>query len=342
MDDLKDYIRNSKVPVIYVCMTKYNVLVALILVLLYGDIDKTFIIMFSRDRELMKAFDQISMKLSDVGIRNVVSKLKSKFLRIIGVEGIINEIIKKQVLKQLDVRKNGFFLVNFAWTLRMVLFPANIYFRDCQKSIFIEEGVTQYVTPDENEIVLFIKRLYGNQFDFWKKSKLCKIYVHNVERFASLSNKADEFLFDEQIKCLSDKQKEYVVDFFVTKEQQKALLEVKKSAKGIVYTQPLSEDKYISESEKIRIYKDIVEYYSKYGSIVVKIHPRDLSEYGFENAMVFNRDFPSEILKVMDIDFQFAIGLCTSAVETTNARIKVNLNENFLFEKTYNKVELEI
>ena len=68
--------------------------------------------------------------------------------------------------------------------------------------------------------------------------------------------------------------------------------------KTLLLTQPLSEDLYITEQQKIRIYKDIIN--NSQGEVFIKPHPREKTEYSeiFKNCIVLDNDFPCEILFV--------------------------------------------
>ena len=98
----------------------------------------------------------------------------------------------------------------------------------------------------------------------------------------------------------------------------------------------------MKEEEKIEIYNSIVNYYSKYGKVVVKIHPRDTTHYDFPEDMILEGGYPSELLNILGIRFRFAIGICTSAIETAEAEIKINLNDNFLKDGKCELVPLDI
>ena len=99
----------------------------------------------------------------------------------------------------------------------------------------------------------------------------------------------------------------------------------------LVFTQPLSEDSYISEERKILVYRTICERLSQHGKIVVKIHPRDKTDYKFQNVSVsLSASYPSELLLLFPIEFTYAIGICTSAVVGCNARKCLNLCDDYL------------
>ena len=56
-----------------------------------------------------------------------------------------------------------------------------------------------------------------------------------------------------------------------------------------------------------------------------------MTDYKFDEGItVMPSYFPSELLNLLDIRFLYAVGICTSAVPTSNAEYRVNTNENFL------------
>ena len=118
-----------------------------------------------------------------------------------------------------------------------------------------------------------------------------------------------------------EEEKQELIDLLVNDEDRIEIERLRKEADGILYTQPISEDGYVKEEAKIRIYKELVEYYSKYGKMFIKVHPRDTTQYDFPKKMILTGNYPS-------------------AVETANAQIKINLNERFLSELKYELREL--
>lgn len=83
----------------------------------------------------------------------------------------------------------------------------------------------------------------------------------------------------------------------------------------ILYTQPLSEDGIISENEKIELYHSILSDYDM-SKLVIKPHPRENTDYSqiFNSAYIFKDNIPSEILSLLDIEFDKAITLFSTAV----------------------------
>lgn len=83
----------------------------------------------------------------------------------------------------------------------------------------------------------------------------------------------------------------------------------------ILYTQPLSEDNILSENEKIELYRTILDNYD-ISKLVIKPHPREKTDYSqiFKDAYIFKDNIPSEILPLLNIEFEKAITLFSTAV----------------------------
>ncbi|WP_241762010.1 glycosyltransferase family 52 [Mannheimia granulomatis] len=83
----------------------------------------------------------------------------------------------------------------------------------------------------------------------------------------------------------------------------------------ILYTQPLSEDGVISEEEKIKLYENILQSYDL-SRLVIKPHPREKTSYEdiFKGAYTFRDNIPAEILSLLDIEFEKAITVFSTAV----------------------------
>ena len=94
-------------------------------------------------------------------------------------------------------------------------------------------------------------------------------------------------------------------------------LNIKEKIKGrdiILFTQPLSEDNVITEEEKLKIYSEIIKKYPK-DKLVIKTHPREKTDYKdvFKEYLVLDNPFPFEILNLLDVKFNKAITLFSTA-----------------------------
>lgn len=333
-----EILRKTSEKIIFVCSSPYNILIAVSLIMkanLYG---KCGLILPTYSQKNIKYFKEITLKMKQWGIVCEVIDKKNMIQRAVGLSDRENFAVMDSVLISLNTKRHEFFLVNHTWNKALVCYPASLWFRYCKESIFIEEGYAQTATPDEKPFVLWLKYLYGNQKEFWKDSRLKGIYVQNRELFSDyLIPDLKQFTLNVDF---SEEEKQELLDLFVSGQDKIEIERLRKEADGILYTQPISEDGYVKEEAKIRIYKELVEYYSKYGKIFIKVHPRDTTQYDFAEEMILTGNYPSELLNILGVKFKFAVGLCTSAVETANAQIKINLNERFLSELKYELREL--
>lgn len=338
MMKIAEILKGMSDKIIFVCSSPYNILIAASLIMkadLYG---KCGLILPTYSQKNIGYFQEVASKMNQWGIICEVIDKKNMLHRAIGLSDRENFTVMERVLNKLHAQKHEFFLVNHTWNKALVCYPASLWFRYCKESIFIEEGYAQTATPDEKPFVLWLKYLYGNQKEFWKDDRVKGIYVQKKELFSNYPiPELKQFTLNVDF---SEKEKQELIDLLVNGQDRKEIERLRKEVNGILYTQPISEDGYVKEKDKIRIYKELVEYYSKYGKIFVKIHPRDMTQYDFPEEMILKGNYPSELLNILGVKFKFAVGLCTSAVETANAEAKINLNERFLSELKYELREL--
>ena len=334
---IAEILRKTSDKVIFVCGSPYHILITVSLIMkadLYGN---CALILPAYSQKNIYYFKEIASKMEQQGIKCKVIK-KSMIRRIVGLCDKENTAIMQCVLNELHVQRRDFFLVNYMWNRALVSYPASLWFRYCKESLFIEEGCAQRALPDEKPFIIWLKCLYGNEKEFWKDNRLKGIYVQNKEMFSNYPMpELKQFTLNIDF---SEEERGKLTDLLVNRKDRTELERLRKEACGILYTQPISEDGYVKEADKIRIYKEIMEYYSQYGKVFVKIHPRDTTQYDFPEGMIIKGNYPSELLNILGIKFKFAVGLCTSAVVTANADERVNLNEKFLSELKYELREL--
>lgn len=93
-----------------------------------------------------------------------------------------------------------------------------------------------------------------------------------------------------------NEQKKIATVFGVTPKE----LEILKTKKVILITQPLSEDGIVTEIDKQRLYKSILSNYSP-DEIVIKPHPREKTNWSllFPDTPIISRRVPAELLSDM-------------------------------------------
>ncbi|WP_281699514.1 glycosyltransferase family 52 [Cetobacterium somerae] len=105
-------------------------------------------------------------------------------------------------------------------------------------------------------------------------------------------------------------------------------LNIKEKIKGrniILFTQPLSEDSVITEEEKLKIYLEIIKKYPK-ERLVIKTHPREKTDYKniFQECLVLDNPFPFEILKLLDVEFNKAVTLFSTAALGLGKEVEID------------------
>lgn len=340
MRDIAHKLNDIREKIIFVCSSPYNILVAVLLITKANLYEKTCIVMPTYSKKNLEYYTTISARLLQMNIQSEVINKHNIFWRAVGFADIQNRVIMVRIFKKLRTEKNAYYLVNHTWDRDKVAYPASLYFKYCKKAIFIEEGSTQFVTPKEHKLVVALKRVYGNQTDYWKDVRLEDIYVQNPDRFIGYhTEKMRPFSLNVSLNREEEKR---IIDIFMNESEKESLSELRCEKKGIIFSQCFSEDGYMTEKEKIHIFTELSDYYSQYGKVFLKIHPRDTTEYHIKDVDVVKGSYPSELFTILNIQFDFAIGICTSAIETVNAKVKLNLNEKFLTELKYKMIPLEI
>ncbi|MCM1119029.1 MAG: alpha-2,8-polysialyltransferase family protein [bacterium] len=313
---------------IFRCNTPYHLMIAIIY-MLNGGIKNDSIIIFkggplknNRERKLL--IDRC--RSNGFCIINVEKKGKKVLLDIYKD----NKIIKKC---QKILNEKTFYLVNFRWNIEATYWDSYVYFKKAEEITLIEDGAASYANSVGSTTKRKLKQFLGLKTDFGKDRKIKQIYVVEPQYYPeSYQHK----LIRLDINCFI--KKNFIVrvltDVFLSNESNKDSVYDLRNYKVVVYTQPLSEDRYIEEKDKITIYERICEFYSQYGKVCLKIHPRDNSKYNFINVKIFGKDIPSELLNIIGLDFEYAIGICTSAIITSRALNKINLDNEFLKRKT--------
>ena len=339
MDKIVRRIKAYNGQIIYTVYTTYHLLLALTMIFMSNRIKDTTVVMTTYDKRDLQNFRLISKRMSNFGIRGVVIDKKNVFHRLLGLSWIENTIIYKKICKEANIINDDFYLVNFSWALKRVFYPASYYFKKCKETIFVQDGVLQYVVPENSMIKLFIQSLYGSVIGYWKYDKLKCIFVEHPEKFPDyLRPKIIHFVFSGE-RLLSD-QRNSIKEILLDDESREELSTLKK-ARGIIFTQPFVGDGFLSEEENRKIFRELTEFYKRYGSVVLKVHPRDNVDYSYLGIPIINGKYPSEIYAFDNIEFEFAIGICTSAIWTIEAKKKVLINENFLTDKKFKLVALE-
>ncbi|MBP3275668.1 glycosyltransferase family 52 [Kandleria sp.] len=333
-----DAINTKKEKKIFFCHTMYHIFVALSIILANCSYQACTIVVapMRHPKDNIEFYIDIVNRIKQAGINTVLIDKGGFCKRLFGISEIKNRRIFRTVLQDLDCQQNEYLMINMSWNKQVVVYPASIFFKHCKNAIFVEEGAQLWLTPKENVLYTLCLGLYGNQLNWWKSNKIEYVFAHSKEKLIELGvpkSKAQIFSLQQIIQTYDDLKKKYLCSFFVNEVVLKKLMECNDSRKCIVYTQPISEDGYVSEKEKVRLYSEICNFYSRYGNVFLKVHPRDVTDYSIENVIVIRDRFPSEIFKILEIHFFIAVGLCTSAIDETIANHRKNIAPTYLSDR---------
>lgn len=168
-----------------------------------------------------------------------------------------------------------------------------------------------------------------------RDSAVKKIYLTGLAPIPEeIKDKVEIVNLKELWNKKSDEEKEEILNIFGF---DKNIVKSIKNRKYVLYTQPLSEDEVLLEDEKIELYSKILEKYDK-NCIVLKKHPREKTDYKkiFPDIEVMDQAFPAELLSLLDIHFEKAITIFSTAA-LTDEKVKVDFYGTEIHQKLFKK-----
>ncbi len=316
-------------PTIILCSSIYHLFVALMIIYIRNISDNVFLLLTTHEKAQYDRFNEIQPRLKKLNIPFEI-RLRNKKHEILGIEAIKSKQQLKRVLKQIGT--NQFHFINFSWNFSGPFRTSISWYKVCDTSEFFEEGAMCYATPQDKKWKKTIKRIIGIREDFYKDEKLKKIHVQKPELFPKeYLNKIEVLNLGLYANRLKPEKKDIILKAFLKDKEIGLINQMCEDNLISLFTQPLSEDGYINEKQKIYLYKTILEYLLKLGKVVVKLHPRDKTQYDFgNNVIVLEGSYPSELLLLFPLEFSYAIGICTSAVVSSKASKCINLSNDYL------------
>lgn len=214
----------------------------------------------------------------------------------------------------------------------------------------LEDGVVNYNEKALNEIINKKEknRFFKNFRDkFLKKSKIRyktlglsekiqKIYLTGLMEIPEvIKNKVELVNIKEKWEKLPLEKKKKILNIFGFDNNNLKILNEEEN-KILLITQTFSEDKFISEEEKIKMYEEIINMYPGQ-KIVIKPHPRERTNYSkiFPNVEIIRSNFPLEVLMVLNIKFKEVVTVYSTAA----LNFKGITNVNFLGTENYPKIK---
>lgn len=312
----------------YVCSTPYHIFVSLCHITSCND--KGVLYLTTHDENSEKIFLKLKDRLlTNPNIESVIIRKRSRMLDRLMIEKIKDRLEFSKIKVWLEA--SDYHIYNFCWNPYSLYFISNFLYKKSKKVTFVEDGAMLYAFPQPSNTSLIVKKyLYGIKTDFYKDAKLKKILLQYPEKYPLfLQEKTKHFYLQSLLENSTKEFKENLLAIFVG-ETEVNIYSDTQNQYVIILTQPLSEDGFVTEEEKYNLYKDIVNQYNREYKIVLKRHPRESTNYQFKDVLELEGSFPSEMLSILNIHFEKAIGICTSAIYNINATEKINIDENFL------------
>ena len=290
----------------YVCSTPYHLFITLCMI--NKSDEQNYIYMSTPEDQVFKLF----------------KNYKSKIIEMFNVEDVFirkrNNLKERLFIEQINDKKEYKRIKSIVENSKVFIFPWHEYglysvseyiFKKSKDVILVEDGGTSYAKEEPSKIEKIIKKyIYFRDIEFYKKEKISKVLVQYPEKFSDkLYNRIEKLDLSYIVKNIDIP---FLNDNCI-----------------VILTQPLSEDGYIKEEEKIEIYKKLANKYNENYNVIIKKHPREKTNYRIEGTRELDGNFPSEIFIILGIQFEKAIGICTGAIKLINAKECINIDEDF-------------
>ena len=216
----------------------------------------------------------------------------------------------------------------------------------------IEDGIINYYSmPEvdkqierENFLLKMFKYATYLYYPYGFSKNVKKIYLtketDNIPK--RLKNKVEFISLKNLWDNLSKEKKDEILYVFGL---DNSLLKELSKMENILLTQPFSEDKVVTEEEKIEIYKNIMKNYDE-EKTVIKTHPREKTFYRdiFPKAVILDKPFPFELFSLMDSNFKKAITVFSTSVMNLGKDVEIDfygsrINDKLL--KQFGDVKLD-
>lgn len=256
---------------------------------------------------------------------------------------ISNNLLKKlneieEIYLQDHITYSQFFLNNFIRKIYLLEEGILNYNDNILKNEF--EKKIEKVRIFHNIKKSIIEKIKKDYKRFGLSEKIEKIYLTGLLPIPNLiKDKVEIININELWNNLSQKGKKEILDVFNI-EIEKIQIFDKDDKKNLLLTQPLSEDKIITEKEKIEIYREIIEK-QNVRKIYIKAHPREKTNYKevFKNfnIEVIENTFPIELFLLLNIKFDKVITLFSTGALNFKGKAEVEFIGTEKYSKLYER-----
>lgn len=246
--------------------------------------------------------------------RNIPNKVANRFSHFEKFEWPSNNF--KKILKLLHLRISKSWKYPFLKTAQIYCLD-NLQLTSAlvgnRKVNVLEDGVENYtlLRPRTHRV---IKRIIGGPLmgkqAFGYSDAVEKIYLTGLGEVPnSLKSKTEIIDINQRWTELPSSYKRSILLIYGLTEE---IIREFRKCKDILFTQPLSEDDAITETEKICLYKDIIDG----RDIAIKPHPREKTNYSLHlgTAKILESTIPIELLSFVGVRFTNVYTIFSTAV----------------------------
>ena len=213
------------------------------------------------------------------------------------------------------------------------------YFFHGNKYNAIEDGLLNYKPqPESTSYPFFKKMLCGGplaiRHNYRFQQSTCEHeYLTGIVKDAPCMESSKAIV--KSIKQLWDEQTEVKKNIICTYyDLTKEEIDKLKTYSVVILTQPFSEDRVLTEEEKVEMYREQISSIDK-SEIVIKPHPRETTDYNlyFPDTFVFNKKIPMELLNLLGIHFSVAYTVSSTSAFNISESIVMwgtEINEKLL------------
>lgn len=313
--------------------TKYSLLLSLIHILK----EKKEVIFFI-DEELLSMINLNKFKTFKM------KQFKEKNTMLVKVKKLCfhNEVLKelkkiKEIYLQDHLKYSPFFLNNYDKNIFLVEDGLLLY----NEKILKIENERNAIKPRLNNYIrkVFIEKRKIDYKKYGLSSKIKKIYLTGLLSTPKLiKNKVEIVDINKAWEELSKEAKKNILEVFSIDTKRFNKLK-REENKVLLLTQPLSEDRIITEEEKIEIYEEILKKEKR--KVYIKPHPREETDYKkiFKafNIELIENSFPVELLHLTNIEFNEVITIFSTGALNFRKKSKIKFIGTEKYPKLYER-----
>lgn len=186
-----------------------------------------------------------------------------------------------------------------------------------RKMISIEDGLSNYFVVNKRQRFRFLKSLLCGPLAFEEypgrnMKHIEKVILTGLKKEGLPKDIPVEFInIEKEWNNSSQEKKKFIMKIYDVTQEDIVQLQ---SRSELLLTQTYSEDKYMTEKEKIDIYKKMLEGVDL-NRIIIKPHPRETTDYlhYFPESFVFQKKIPMQLITLLGVKFERVYTICSTA-----------------------------